>query len=82
MEHSLNNNGLLVSKTEMKGFSDNKNFDILNIPNVCLIEENVKEIIHTPKDVPEKINYSRINLTAKSIVDFINDSGYRLLNIE
>lgn len=35
-------------------------------------DENVKEIIHTENDVPEAIDYERIDKIVKSVYDFVS----------
>lgn len=76
---SLENNGIVTSDGNIKGVSDNKSFDEINIPNVCIIEENVKEIIHTSKDTPEMIDYKKLELITKSIFEFITNGSYKFL---
>ncbi|WP_369690840.1 hypothetical protein [Sarcina ventriculi] len=61
MEKALNKNGLNVSKNEIKGISDNASFANEGIANICLIKENVKEIIHSVNDTIEVIKFNNLN---------------------
>lgn len=72
MKTVIENNGLEVElDTDLKGTADSVSFDKAGIPAICIIDENVKDVIHTEKDIPELIDYGRLNKIVKSIYDFV-----------
>ena len=71
MEKALNENSLNVSKDDIKGISDSISFDNESIANICLIEENVKEVIHSVNDTMDIINFDNLNLISNSIYNFL-----------
>lgn len=74
MEESLNLNNIKINKErKLNGVSDNKNFEINGIPNICLIDENVKEVIHSIKDTEDKIDYKKLDNLVKSVDYFIKN---------
>ena len=74
MKEVIENNGLDVDlDIEIKGNSDSTAFDEVGIPSVCIIDENVKEVIHTKDDIPELIDYDRLDKIVKSINEFIKE---------
>ena len=72
-EKALNKNGLNVSEKEIKGVSDNASFENEGIANICLIEENVKEIIHSVSDTIDVINFDNLNSKSNSIYYFLKN---------
>ena len=73
IEKALNKNGLNVSEKEIKGVSDNASFENEGIANICLIEENVKEIIHSVSDTIDVINFDNLNSISNSIYYFLKN---------
>lgn len=73
MKTVIENNGLEVElDTDLKGTADSVVFDKVGIPAICIIDENVKEVIHTENDVPELIDYERLDKIVKSVYDFVS----------
>ena len=73
MKKIIENNGLEVElDTDLKGTADSVVFDKVGIPAICIIDENVKEVIHTENDVPELIDYERLDKIVKSVYDFVS----------
>ena len=73
MKTVIENNGLEVElDTDLKGTADSVAFDKVGIPAICIIDENVKEVIHTENDVPELIDYERLDKIVKSVYDFVS----------
>ncbi len=74
MEESLNLNDIKINKDgKLMGVSDNKNFERNGISNICLIDENVKEVIHSVKDTEDKVDYSKLDNLVKSVNYFIKN---------
>lgn len=74
MKESLNLNDIKVNKYgKLKGVSDNKNFERNGIPNICLIDENVKEVIHSVKDTEDKVDYKKLDNLVNSVDYFIKN---------
>lgn len=71
MEESLNKNNLKISQNDLKGVSDNKSFSFENIPNICLVEENIKEVINSTNDSVEIVDFNKLDSIVKSIIYFI-----------
>lgn len=72
MKEVIENNGLEVElDTGLKGTADSVAFDKAGIPAICIIDENVKDVIHTENDTPELIDYDRLNKIVKSVYDFV-----------
>ncbi len=73
MKEVIENNGLEVElNTGLKGTADSVEFDRAGIPAICIIDENVKEVIHTENDTPELIDYDRLDKVVKSVDDFVS----------
>ena len=73
MKEVIENNGLEVElDTDLKGTADSVAFDQAVIPSICIIDENVKDVIHTENDVPELIDYDRLDKIVKSVYDFVS----------
>ena len=73
MKEVIENNGLEVElDTDLKGTADSVAFDQAGIPSICIIDENVKDVIHTENDVPELIDYDRLDKIVKSVYDFVS----------
>ena len=73
MKKIIENNGLEVElDTDLKGTADSVAFDKVGIPAICIIDENVNEVIHTENDVPELIDYERLDKIVKSVYDFVS----------
>ena len=73
MKEIIESNGLEVElDTDLKGTADSVAFDKVGIPAICIIDENVKEVIHTENDVPELIDYERLDKIVKSVYDFVS----------
>ncbi|WP_346944570.1 hypothetical protein [Clostridium sp.] len=51
--------------------SDDVNFQRHNYTSISISEENIKEIIHTLNDIPEVIDYNRLENVVYSLQDFI-----------
>ena len=73
MKEVIENNGLEVElDTDLKGTADSVEFDQAGIPSICIIDENVKAVIHTENDTPDLIDYDRLDKIVKSVYDFVS----------
>lgn len=73
MKSIMENNGLEVAlDTGLKGSADSVTFDKAGIPAICIIDENVKYVIHTENDIPELIDYDRLEKIVESVYDFVS----------
>lgn len=73
MKSIIENNGLEVAlDTGLKGSADSVTFDKAGIPAICIIDENVKDVIHTENDIPELIDYDRLEKIVESVYDFVS----------
>lgn len=73
MKSIMENNGLNVAlDTGLKGSADSVTFDKAGIPAICIIDENVKDVIHTENDTPELIDYDRLDKIVESVYDFVS----------
>lgn len=73
MKEVIENNGLEVElDTNLSGTADSVTFDKAGISAICIIDENVKDVIHTENDVPELIDYDRLDKIVKSVYDFVS----------
>lgn len=73
MKEVIENNGLKVDlNIELKGNADSVAFDEVGISAICIIDENVKDVIHTENDIPELIDYDRLDKIVKSLYDFVS----------
>ncbi|WP_294345114.1 hypothetical protein [uncultured Clostridium sp.] len=43
---------------------------------VCLIEENVKEVIHSEKDTADVVEYSTLDKISNSIIELVTHVTY------
>jgi Zn-dependent M28 family amino/carboxypeptidase len=71
------------SNTVVHGISDHSNFGKVGIPNVFLAQENIKQLIHKPTDIPSILDYEQIKKLANAICDFVetNDGvDFMLMN--
>jgi Zn-dependent M28 family amino/carboxypeptidase len=59
------------SDTAVIGLGDHLSFESASIPNVFLVQENVKKLVHTPKDTPDILDYGQMKKIANAICDFI-----------
>lgn len=73
MKISLNNNGINVSDKETRGLSDNHSFAEEGMANICLVEENIDDIIHSKEDTIDLIDFQRLDNITKSIIEFIKE---------
>ena len=74
MKEIIENNGLEVKlDTDLTGSADSIAFDQAGIPAICIIDENVKDVIHTENDLPEMVDYDRLDKIVNSIIDFIQE---------
>lgn len=73
MKSIIENNGLEVAlDTGLKGSADSVTFDKAGIPAICIIDENVKDVIHTENDITELIDYDRLEKIVESVYDFVS----------
>lgn len=73
MKEIIESNGLEVElDTGLIGSADSVEFDRAGISAICIIDENVKDVIHTENDVPELIDYDRLDKIVKSVYDFVS----------
>lgn len=73
MEESLKVNDIKVNDVNLKGIADSKSFEQSGIPNICLIDENAKDVIHTIQDTEEQIDYKKLDNLVESINNFIKN---------
>lgn len=73
MKSIIENNGLEVAlDTGLKGSADSVTFDKAGISAICIIDENVKDVIHTENDITELIDYDRLEKIVESVYDFVS----------
>lgn len=73
MKQSLENNNLNVSEnSSLKGMADSQSFENAGIESICIVEENVKEVIHSLEDTIDKVDYEILDNIVKSIINFID----------
>lgn len=78
MKEVIESNGLEVElDTDLKGTADSVSFDKSGIPAICIIDENVKDVIHTENDTPELIDYDRLDKIVKSVYDFVTSFKFK-----
>ena len=53
------------------GLGDHLRFESVGIPNVFIVQENVKKLVHKPTDTPDALDYGQIDKIANAISDFI-----------
>jgi hypothetical protein len=53
------------------GLSDHLRFESAGIPNVFIVQENIKKLVHKPTDNPDILDYGEIDKIANAISDFI-----------
>ncbi|MEG0672184.1 M28 family peptidase [Clostridium sp.] len=68
---SLDKYGINSIEKDLKVGSDDVNFQRHNYTSISISEENIKEIIHTLNDIPEVIDYTRLENVVYSLQDFI-----------
>ena len=77
MKESLENNGLEVTlDNKILGRSDSDSFKRPEMKSICLIEENIKEVVHSEKDTPDIVNYSTLDKISKSIIELVTSITY------
>lgn len=67
----LKKNNVEFADTEIVGGSDHLVFESIGIPNILIIDENVRGLIHKPADTPEILDYEKISNISRSLCDFI-----------
>lgn len=77
MKESLENNGLEVTlDNKILGRSDSDSFKRPEMKSICLIEENIKEVVHSEKDTSDIVNYSTLDKISKSIIELVENVTY------
>ncbi|MBU5317856.1 M28 family peptidase [Clostridium bornimense] len=77
MEKILKNNGLEVTLgNKILGRSDSDSFKRPEMKSICIIEENVKEVIHSERDTPEMVDYSRLDKISNSVIELVESITY------
>lgn len=75
MKNTLKKNNVEFADTEVKEASDHGSFEYKNIPNFYFVQENTEDLIHTPTDTPDTLNYEQIDKIANAIVDFVETNN-------
>lgn len=77
MKESLENNGLEVTlDNKILGRSDSDSFKKPEMKSICLIEENIKEVVHSEKDTPAVVDYSKLDKISNSIIELVENITY------
>lgn len=71
LKKSFNTNSLTVSDSIIHVKSDDYSFQEKDIIAITITEENIWDVIHTPNDIPEILDYNKLDLISNSIYDFI-----------
>ncbi len=69
---SLDKYGINAIEKDLKVASDDFSFQKNNYTSISISEENIKKIIHTTNDIPQVIDYNRLENVVDSLQDFIN----------
>jgi hypothetical protein len=64
-------NNIEFAETAVFGGSDHVVFESIGIPNILIIEENVRRLIHKPSDTPEILDFEKIRNISNALSDFI-----------
>lgn len=67
----LKKNNIEFADTEIVGGSDHLVFESIGIPNILIIDENIRRLIHRPTDTPEILDYEKIRNISRALSDFI-----------
>lgn len=67
------------SDVAAQGLSDHRSFENGGIPNISIVQENIKKLIHKPTDTPNTLDYVQIQKIADSISDFVETNGTTIL---
>ncbi|CDM67407.1 Peptidase M28 [Clostridium bornimense] len=77
MKESLENNGLEVTlDNKILGRSDSDSFKRPEMKSICIIEENIKEVIHSEKDTSDVVDYSKLDKISNSIIELVENITY------
>lgn len=57
------------------GIGDHHSFEEAGIPNIYIGQEGIKPLVHKVTDIPEFLNYDKIEKTSNAISDFIETNG-------
>lgn len=76
MKSCMQKNKIQFSDIRIKGeVSDYKSFEEGSIPNINIVQENIKKFIHKPTDTPDTIDYKQIEQISNAICDFIQSNN-------
>lgn len=72
IKSSFDKYGINAIEKDLKVGSDDSSFQKNNYTSISISEENIKKIIHTTNDIPQVIDYNRLENVVDSLQDFIN----------
>lgn len=68
---TMKKHNIEFSDVGVLGLSDHLSFESAGIPNVFIVQENIKKLVHKPTDTPDILDYGQIDKIANAISDFI-----------
>lgn len=68
---TMKKNNIQFADTAVIGGSDHMSFENAGIPNVFIIQENIKGLVHKPSDTPDTLNYDYIRKISSALCDFV-----------
>lgn len=71
MRTTMKKHNIEFADVGVLGLSDHLSFESAGIPNVFIVEENIKKLVHKPTDTPDILDYGEIDKIANAISDFI-----------
>lgn len=72
---SMSNSNIEFADTEVKGGGDNLCFERALIPNVFIVQEGVKDLVHKPTDNPDTLDYKQLDTLADAISNFVEENN-------
>lgn len=71
---SMNKNNINLKETKEVVGSDHRSFEKSQKNNICISQENLKQWANSPKDIPNILDYNKIEEIANAICNFIRSS--------
>lgn len=75
MKDSFLKNSIEFSDTSVRGFSDHLSFEEAKIPNIFIVQEGIENLVHSPTDTPEILDFNEIKKLSNAICDFIETNN-------
>ncbi|WP_242850535.1 M28 family peptidase [Clostridium lundense] len=72
---TMKKNNIEFADTTVRGTSDHKSFENVDIPNVFIVQENINKLVHNPTDTPDSLDYEQIDKIANAISDFVETNN-------